>query len=277
MSEIITRPLPYHADLTQPLKKTYLDTQLATEDNEAHRFDISLYRDKEQLEMPSGAAVNGYFIRYSDNVTIPLDGSVNGNMASVTLKKSCYNKSGQFAVIIKVTDGSIINTVFYGEGTILASSTDSVLDEENVIPSLSDLLAQIATMEEATKDAQEATDAANKAAGHAPYVNTSNNHWMTWNTTSGKYVDTGVSATGAQGPKGDPGTIENVTITSIHGLPEALAAQDGRIQTLEEADGYTLPTASTSVLGGVKVGSGLAIDANGVLSLNVSNASGVGF
>ena len=40
---------------------------------------------------------------------------------------------------------------------------------------------------------------------------------------------------------------------------------------------YTLPTASASVLGGVKVGSGLAIDANGVLSLNVSNASGVSF
>ena len=40
---------------------------------------------------------------------------------------------------------------------------------------------------------------------------------------------------------------------------------------------YTLPTASASVLGGVKVGNGLAIDENGVLSLNVSNASGVRF
>lgn len=40
---------------------------------------------------------------------------------------------------------------------------------------------------------------------------------------------------------------------------------------------YTLPTASASVLGGVKVGTGLAIDENGVLSLSVSNASGVSF
>ena len=40
---------------------------------------------------------------------------------------------------------------------------------------------------------------------------------------------------------------------------------------------YTLPTASSSVLGGVKVGTGLTIDENGVLSLNVSNASGVSF
>ena len=40
---------------------------------------------------------------------------------------------------------------------------------------------------------------------------------------------------------------------------------------------YTLPTASASVLGGVKVGTGLTIDENGALSLNVSNASGVSF
>ena len=40
---------------------------------------------------------------------------------------------------------------------------------------------------------------------------------------------------------------------------------------------YTLPIASPTTLGGVKVGNGLAIDENGVLSLNVSNASGVSF
>ena len=39
----------------------------------------------------------------------------------------------------------------------------------------------------------------------------------------------------------------------------------------------SLPVASTSTLGGVKVGTGLAIDANGVLSLDVASASGVSF
>ena len=39
------------------------------------------------------------------------------------------------------------------------------------------------------------------------------------------------------------------------------------------ANAYTLPAATTSTLGGVKVGSNLAIDANGVLSGNYSNAS----
>ena len=39
------------------------------------------------------------------------------------------------------------------------------------------------------------------------------------------------------------------------------------------ANAYTLPAATTSTLGGVKVGSNLAVDANGVLSGNYSNAS----
>lgn len=39
----------------------------------------------------------------------------------------------------------------------------------------------------------------------------------------------------------------------------------------------SLPVASPTVLGGVKVGNGLTIDEDGVLTLNVSNASGVSF
>ena len=39
------------------------------------------------------------------------------------------------------------------------------------------------------------------------------------------------------------------------------------------ANAYTLPAATTSALGGVKVGSNLAVDANGVISGNYSNAS----
>lgn len=40
---------------------------------------------------------------------------------------------------------------------------------------------------------------------------------------------------------------------------------------------YVLPPATATTLGGIIVGEGLAIDENGVLSLNVSNASGVSF
>lgn len=166
MSDAIVKHIPYSVDLNEPVKKTYIDTLLATEDNLAHCFDISLVRGAEAVALPDGTAVTAYFIRYSDNATVPIkDGSISGNVASITLTKGCYNKPGQFALIIKVSgDGGIKNTVFYGEGTVFASSTDKIVDEENVIPSLADLLAQIEAMEAGTAAANTATKRANAAA-----------------------------------------------------------------------------------------------------------------
>lgn len=45
----------------------------------------------------------------------------------------------------------------------------------------------------------------------------------------------------------------------------------------DEPAGYVLPPATATTLGGIIVGEGLAIDENGVLSLNLTNASGVSF
>lgn len=52
--------------------------------------------------------------------------------------------------------------------------------------------------------------AANEAAQNAPYVDAPTNHWMAWNAASGKYVDTGISATGAQGETGDNGVTPHI-------------------------------------------------------------------
>lgn len=161
----IVKPIPHTVDLNEPVKKTYIDTLLATEDNLAHRFDITIKKGGEAVTLPDGTAVTAYFIRYSDNATVPITGgAVNGNVASVTLTKACYNKPGQFALIIKVSGGGIVNTVFYGEGTVYTSSTDKVVNDENIVPTLADLLAQIAAMEAGTVAANTATNRANTAA-----------------------------------------------------------------------------------------------------------------
>ena len=46
---------------------------------------------------------------------------------------------------------------------------------------------------------------------------------------------------------------------------------------VKDVSSYTLPQASSSTLGGVKVGDGLSIDENGILSLNIPVAAGVSF
>ena len=178
MSNVIVKPVPYSVDLNEPIKKTYIDTLLATEDNLAQRFDISLLKGGEAVALPGGAAVTAYFIRYSDNATVPItNGTISGNVARITLTSACYNKPGQFAIIIKISgDGGIKNTVFYGEGTVFTSSTDTIVDEENVVPSLSDLLAQIEAMETATEAAKTATTNAESATTKANNATTSANN-----------------------------------------------------------------------------------------------------
>lgn len=164
---MIEIPIPVRVDLDRGIRKTYLDTIFATEDNKAHRFDVSLYLNREALNLPDGATVSAYFIRYSDNGTVMLDGSVSGNVASVTLNRACYNKSGAFALIIKVLSGDEVTTVFYGEGSMFVSRTDIIIDDEHIIPSLDDLLAQIARMEQGTADATQAAASANASAAKA--------------------------------------------------------------------------------------------------------------
>ena len=165
----IEKILSYRADLSSdsPVRKEYIETLFATNDNKAHRIDVALYRGNSALTLPSGASVTAYLIRYADNNTVSMTGSASGNKVSVTLNRSCYAKAGAFALIIKVTYSGATSTVFYGEGSVYTTITDTIVDEENIVPSLSELLAQIDAMEAATTAANTATASANTAASNA--------------------------------------------------------------------------------------------------------------
>ncbi len=152
-------------DVDAEILMTPLRTLYASGDKNAHTFELSLYRNKEPLEI-DGADVIGYFIR-ADGYTVPVDGTASGSVAKVTLSESCYAVIGQFNLIIKVTVGSERKAVFWGNGYITRSQTDAIIDPSQTIPSLDELLAQIAATEAAAKAANQAASAANSAATSA--------------------------------------------------------------------------------------------------------------
>lgn len=156
-----TRKVDVDADiLMTPIRTLY-----ASGDKNAHTFELSLYRNKEPLKI-DGAGVIGYFIR-ADGYTVPVDGTASGSVAKVTLSESCYAVIGQFNLIIKVTVGSERKAVFWGNGYVTRSQTDAIIDPSQTIPSLDELLAQIAATEAAAKAANQAASAANSAATSA--------------------------------------------------------------------------------------------------------------
>ena len=134
--------LRYEAELNEGIRVTTLSPIFCSGDIEAHSFIVKVMRKGKPVNL-AGTTVRGFFIR-PDNVTITLEGSVNADgEAVVTLSDACYNKQGRFQLVIRVTMGGVISTVFCGLGGMLLTVTDGFIDEDNVIPSLGDLLAQI--------------------------------------------------------------------------------------------------------------------------------------
>lgn len=160
-------------DVDAEILMTPLRTLFASGDKNAHTFELSLYRNKEPLEI-DGAGVIGYFIR-ADGYTVSVNGTVSGSVAKVTLSESCYAVIGQFNLIIKVTVGSERKAVFWGNGYITRSQTDAIIDPSQTIPSLDELLAQIAATEAAAKAANTAATNANSATEAAQAATTNAN------------------------------------------------------------------------------------------------------
>ena len=152
-------------DVDAEIQMTPLKSLYVSGDKDAHVFELSLYRGTEEMDL-SGASAQGYFIR-ADGYTVPITGTISGNVVTLTLSEGCYYVVGNFNLIIKVSIGESRKSVFWGNGYVVRSMTDAIVDEENVIPSLDELLAQIAATESAAKAANQAASAANSAATSA--------------------------------------------------------------------------------------------------------------
>lgn len=152
-------------DVDAEIQMTPLKSLYASGDKDAHVFELSLYRGTEEMDL-SGASAQGYFIR-ADGYTVPITGTISGNVVTLTLSEGCYYVVGNFNLIIKVSTAESRKSVFWGNGYVVRSMTDAIVDEENVIPSLDELLAQIAAAESAAKAANQAASAANSAANSA--------------------------------------------------------------------------------------------------------------
>lgn len=217
-----TRKIDVDADiLMTPLRTLY-----ASGDKNAHTFELSLYRNKEPLEI-DGAGVIGYFIR-ADGYTVPVDGTASGSVAKVTLSESCYAVVGQFNLIIKVTIGSERKAVFWGNGYVTRSQTDAIIDPSQTIPSLDELLAQIAATEAAAKAANQAASAANSAATSAAQAASAAGTNASAANSAANAAKAAASAASAAATK-----IDDMTITAT-----GLSAGAAPTAELTEVDGH---------------------------------------
>ena len=240
--------LSFACDLERGVERTLIRPALLTGDSQAHTFRLTVKRGGVNAAI-TGASVAAYFVR-ADGVTVPITGSVEGSVALVTLPEGCYRVPGRFQLVVKLAMDSGISTVFWGDGAVASSSTDAILDEEDVIPSLDELLAQIAAAEAAASNASSAASRADAAAAsieqigaQATTLTPGSEATAAWSTVDGaKVLTIGVpqGIQGPQGPKGDPGKDGSGSVSSVNGV----ASVGGNV-TLTASDVGALPDTYT--------------------------------
>ena len=125
------------------IHRSFLRHSIGEGDNRANRFGVRVFRGGSPVEL--GGACTGFFIRSTGDTVGILDGTVNGNVAYVTLPEACYAHEGNFSLAIKVTVGSEVVTMRIVDGTVCRTSTNTAIDPGNIITNIEDLIDAIET------------------------------------------------------------------------------------------------------------------------------------
>jgi len=156
----------------------------------------------------------------------------------------------------------VARSLMLGSGETLESGWQNIVntvsgyasDAQDAADDAADAQDAAEDAQEAAEDAQaaaeDARDAAQAAAVHEPTIDDTTGNWMVWDQDSGAYVDTGVHA---QGPQGEPGSVENVRATGI------------KMSMLDDTTVYDAIQARANKVTGGTENNFAALDANGNL------------
>ena len=130
---------------TGTVARSYVNHILCEGDAKHNRYGARLYRNGEPLDL-NGVQVTGYFIR-PDGQTVVIDGGTltGGNLAIVKLPQACYAHVGNFTLSIKIYRNSLTGTVRVVDGTVMDTTTGSIVDPGNTVPNIDALLAAMAS------------------------------------------------------------------------------------------------------------------------------------
>lgn len=157
----------YHEDIVDidlngaSLFRSFASNPIGLGDINGHRYGVHVLRNDTVVNL-TGVSCVGYFIRSGHADTVTINGTVNaGNgIAYVTLSQACYAYEGAFSLVIKLVGGGVTGTMRIVDGMVVKTTTGNIIDPGHVVPTLTELLAQIDQM-------RIATDAANNAASNA--------------------------------------------------------------------------------------------------------------
>lgn len=137
----------YHDDIvdinlnTGTIHRSFIHHAIGGGDNSANRFGIRAFRDGEPVNL--GDATCEAFFRNAEGTNIALTsyGTVDYNVAYVTLPQACYNVEGQFTLAIKLIGGGVTGTMRIVDGIVDNTGESGAVAPVASIPTYQEILA----------------------------------------------------------------------------------------------------------------------------------------
>ena len=132
------------------IHRKFLAHSIGTADSSADRFGIRVFRGHEEVDL-SGCSCYGYFLDPMGNsIALTSYGTVDGNVAYVTLPQACYNYEGQFTLSIKLIGGGVTGTMRIVDGVVDNTNTGGAVAPTSTVPTYSEIISQYDAMVAAT-------------------------------------------------------------------------------------------------------------------------------
>ena len=147
----------FDVDLQRPTAPLPLQQMVGEGDSNGLYIGARVYSGGDPVDL-QGTCV-GKVVR-ADGATVPLTGSISGNLASVVLDQASCAVEGPLQVALCWVSGTNITTLLLVYGSVVHTQTGNAIQPSTPIPDLTQLLAEIENM-------RTATAAANAAAANA--------------------------------------------------------------------------------------------------------------
>lgn len=145
--------LQYQQDLQKKVETRIDGGQVFSTDNNSVQVAVEVL-DGGQAATLTGNVV-GFAIR-ANNTTVALTGTRSGNICGALLPEACFAYAGPLIVSLRLVSGTTKTTLLRAVYQVELTSSGTQVDPGSVIPDISNLLAQIEAMEEATAAAEAA-------------------------------------------------------------------------------------------------------------------------
>ena len=132
----------FDQDLNAPIITRYCESLTFSADNLSNTIGVKVYQDTQPVTVTGSVACT---VIRQDGGTVTISGTSSGNAVSATLTGACFAVPGPIAIMLQIVDGTTKVTVLRLICTAVLSATDQAIDPGTIIPSVTDLIAEIDT------------------------------------------------------------------------------------------------------------------------------------